>query len=345
MIANIYIQKAQEFYMLHNNNPSAWQEDFIDNYLAYLPDTALLLTAPGMGKTRASIKAWERLSTDYNYENLIILTPAVALKEQWKHIVQETVSYKAYTQNTIINNIQQYYYNTENLFRLNDLYHSSKTFLIIDEFHNVLHSKVMKQIVSNFSKENYHNSKTLYLSGLHQEIFQSALTDTFPIGREYLYDGRILIKPQTKIEITRFSPSYGILQKLLKQGLRVDDLSWREFEKLVAQLLESDGFKIELMNGTKDGGVDIIATKLLDISGYYKTLWQAKKYSKNKVKLSTIRELADSVNEFSASKGIIVTTTFLTKDALCRVERDKYTLGKVDSVDLDNWIKRILLNK
>ena len=110
----------------------------------------------------------------------------------------------------------------------------------------------------------------------------------------------------------------------------------------MAQLLESDGFNIELMQGTRDGGVDIIATKLHDISGYYKTLWQAKKYAVNKVSLSTIRELADSVNEFRASKGIIVTTTFLTKDALQRVERDKYTLGKVDRDDLDNWIKKVL---
>ncbi|WP_133053915.1 restriction endonuclease [Niastella yeongjuensis] len=110
----------------------------------------------------------------------------------------------------------------------------------------------------------------------------------------------------------------------------------------MSQLLESDGFNIELMQGTKDGGVDIIATKLHGISGYYKTLWQAKKYSKNKVSINTVRELADSVNEFKASKGIIVTSTYLTKDALYRIERDKYILSKVDRVDLDNWINSIL---
>jgi len=332
---------AINIFHMNTNNLLEWQQDFIDNYVENPPETALLITAPGMGKTRATLKAWERLSIDYNYENLIILTSAVALKDQWKNLVQESISYKTFTRNTIVNNIQQYY-NTENLTRLNELYHSSKTFMVIDDFHRIAHSEIMKKIVYDFNKENHNYSKTLFLSGLHQEVFKLALDDSFPIGREYVYDGSILIKPQTKIEITRFSPSYGILQKLLKQRLRVDDLSWREFEKLVAQLLESDGFQIELMNGTKDGGVDIIATKLNDISGYYKTLWQAKKFSKNKVTLSTIRELADSVNEFSASKGVIVTTTFLTKDALCRVERDKYTLGKVDRVDLDNWINRIL---
>lgn len=61
-----------------------------------------------------------------------------------------------------------------------------------------------------------------------------------------------------------------------------------------------------------------------------------------KVGLHLIRELADSVHEFKASKGIIVTTSFLTKGALDRVERDKYTLGKVDRNDLEAWINRIL---
>jgi len=61
------------------------------------------------------------------------------------------------------------------------------------------------------------------------------------------------------------------------------------------------------------------------------------------VELSTIRELADSVQEFKASKGIIITSTFLTAGALQRIERDKYTLSKVDRNDLEKWIDTILL--
>jgi HJR/Mrr/RecB family endonuclease len=79
--------------------------------------------------------------------------------------------------------------------------------------------------------------------------------------------------------------------------------------QVVAELLELDGYTIELMNGTKDGGIDVVAIKGEGISGYYKTVWQAKKYNKTKVGLHHIRELADSVHELGASKGIIVTTS------------------------------------
>jgi HJR/Mrr/RecB family endonuclease len=97
------------------------------------------------------------------------------------------------------------------------------------------------------------------------------------------------------------------------------------------------------MQGSRDGGVDVVATKDLGAAGSFKTLWQAKKKTKgNKVGISIVRELADTRQEVGASKGIIVTSTYLTKGALKRVERNKYILGKVDRDDLDFWIKRTL---
>ena len=327
---------------MDNNYSFAWQDDFINNYVAALPDTALLFTPTGMGKTVVSLKIWDRLSADHDYKNLIVLPGAGPLQAHWQETVNESISQINTPLNTIIYNTHQYYNDAGDLLKLKHLFHSSKSFVIADEIHKKKNLALVNEILSDFNQNNTQDSKILCLSGLDPQLFKEALDDMLPAGKQYIYDRDYLAHPQTKIEIARYSPSYGILQRILDQGLHLDNLSWREFEKLVAQLLESDGFNIELMQGTRDGGVDIIATKLHDISGYYKTLWQAKKYAVNKVSLSTIRELADSVNEFRASKGIIVTTTFLTKDALQRVERDKYTLGKVDRDDLDNWIKKVL---
>src|SRR5262249_17547238 len=58
---------------------------------------------------------------------------------------------------------------------------------------------------------------------------------------------------------------------------------------------------------------------------------------------TAIRELADTRNEFGASKAIIVTSSHLTRGALDRIERDKYVLGKVDREELQAWIQRTLL--
>jgi HJR/Mrr/RecB family endonuclease len=123
-------------------------------------------------------------------------------------------------------------------------------------------------------------------------------------------------------------------------------LSWREFEKLIAALLEKDGYVVDLMQGSKDGGVDVVAVKDMGSAGYFKTLWQAKKKAqKNKVGISIVRELADTRQEFRASKGIIVTSSYLTSGALQRVDRDKYILGKVDRDDLEQWIQRTIFGQ
>jgi restriction system protein len=97
------------------------------------------------------------------------------------------------------------------------------------------------------------------------------------------------------------------------------------------------------MRGTKDGGVDVVGVKDLGSAGFFKALWQAKKHKlSNKVGISLIRELADTRQEFGTSKGIIVTSSYLTRGALERVERDKFVLSKIDRDDLDLWIKRVL---
>jgi HJR/Mrr/RecB family endonuclease len=145
------------------------------------------------------------------------------------------------------------------------------------------------------------------------------------------------------VEVARLSPSQSVLQSLLLRPGALDELHWRQFEKLIAELLEADGYTVELMQGTKDGGVDVIAVRDHGPLGLFKTLWQAKKKNPgNKVGLSVVRELADTRNEFGASKAFIVTSTYLTRDAIQRIQRDCYQLGKLDRDDLNKWISQVL---
>jgi HJR/Mrr/RecB family endonuclease len=154
------------------------------------------------------------------------------------------------------------------------------------------------------------------------------------------YSKTELILPSTRLEIVRLSPSFKILEKLLKDNTHLDKLHWREFEELVADLLHQEGYIVQLGPGRNDGGKDIIATKEIEGFGSLMSVWQAKK-SKNNVGIDIIRELADTRNEQKANKGIIVTSSYLTKGALERVKRDKYILGKVDKDDLTKWINRV----
>jgi restriction endonuclease Mrr len=156
------------------------------------------------------------------------------------------------------------------------------------------------------------------------------------------YDQADLALSETRLRIAHLSPSFKMLERLLESATHLDALTWREFEELIADLLEKDGYTVTLGRGTKDGGKDITATKQLEDVGQFMSVWQVKKLTPgNKVELSVIRELADTRTQHKASKGMIVTTTYLTRGALERVQQDQYLLGKVDRDDLIQWIRRV----
>ena len=156
------------------------------------------------------------------------------------------------------------------------------------------------------------------------------------------YNQADLALPETRLRIAQLSPSFTMLERLLEGAAHLDALTWREFEELVADLLEKDGYTVTLGRGTKDGGKDITATKYLEGVGPIMSLWQAKKLKPgNKVELAVIRELADTRTQHKASKGVMVTTTYLTRGALERVQQDQYLLGKVDRDDLMQWIQKV----
>lgn len=134
------------------------------------------------------------------------------------------------------------------------------------------------------------------------------------------------------------SPTVGLLMSLREKKITLEDLHWREFEQVVAELLDQDGWKVALGRGSQDGGVDIWAERSVPGAGPILTVWQAKHLSNQRVGISVVRELADTVREYRASKGVIVTSSFLTKGALERVHKDTYLLGKMERNELLDWV-------
>jgi restriction system protein len=166
---------------------------------------------------------------------------------------------------------------------------------------------------------------------------------TIPISKENI-DPKSIFSESDKQELILYSPCLGVLEKIQKDLVKLDSLTWREFEELVAELLEREGYEVKIGSGSKDEGVDIVATKFDSNTGFFKSIWQAKKPSNtnNKVGINVVRELADTRVEMKATKGIIVTTSFLTRGALERITRDRYLLGKIERDELEQWIQRVL---
>lgn len=145
----------------------------------------------------------------------------------------------------------------------------------------------------------------------------------------------------------RTSPSSLLVAAdLLSRGRLLSDLHWREFEELIGNLLERDGWKVEVTQGTRDGGIDVIASRSDPILGPVKSIWQAKKYAPNRrVRLSEVRELAGILEREHATKALIVTTSHLSRDALAWIRRDVFRLGLKEQEDVERWVWNALLGQ
>jgi restriction system protein len=90
------------------------------------------------------------------------------------------------------------------------------------------------------------------------------------------------------------------------------DMTPTEFEHLVRQLFEAMGMKSWITQASKDDGVDAVAVNEDPVFGGLCVI-QAKRY-RNAVGVEPVRALAGVMEDKHATKGIMVTTSWVTKD-------------------------------
>lgn len=319
-----------------------WQLEFAECFFGDKKRRSRIVAATGMGKSSVARYIAQEAISNKSSDYVLVITTYNTIARFWQELknADEIIlvgSKKELLEGgwiSVTSNSIKFTDYGNNILRLGKNFNF---LIIIDEAHSA-NSELMLY-VEEMLKINA-ESRTLEIYVPIQAAIESAWNAKF--DREYIFQPEAIELPETKIEIARFSPSFAILQSILLENKQIDNIGWRQFEKLIAELLEADGYTVTLMQGSKDGGVDVIAVKDLGPLGEFKTLWQAKKKKAgNKVGLSVVRELADTRNEFGASKAFIVTSTYLTRDAIERIRRDCYRLGKVDRDDLDIWINNV----
>ncbi len=83
----------------------------------------------------------------------------------------------------------------------------------------------------------------------------------------------------------------------------------------------------------------MIAERKDPVLGAVKSVWQAKKNRPGrKVSLTQVRELSGVLDIERATKGMIVTTSHLTRGAVDWVQRDHFRLGYLEKDTLERWV-------
>ncbi len=136
------------------------------------------------------------------------------------------------------------------------------------------------------------------------------------------------------------------LNRLVLNADILTTLPPRAFEEFVAAMFHSLGFGVELTSVSRDGGADVIAMKS-PAPGLspLKTIIECKRYAPpNKVGVAIVRQLFGVMQACGAAQGIIVTTSYFTKEAkhfasghpIDLIDRDKLQ-EMMRTIDVATW--------
>jgi len=129
-----------------------------------------------------------------------------------------------------------------------------------------------------------------------------------------------------------------LLAHLAANPSALRELNPRHFEGVVAELFRKRGFAVELTPRTRDGGRDVLAVHS-DTLGKSLYLIECKRYAPSrKVGVEVVRGLYGVLQADRATKGIIVTTSSYTKDALAFATPLQYQLSLRDFEALKEWL-------
>lgn len=128
-----------------------------------------------------------------------------------------------------------------------------------------------------------------------------------------------------------------VYKEIISNPELVQSINWRNFEFVLAKILEKFEYEVEVLKGSKDGGIDVIALKKNSSFGTERYLIQAKKWS-NKVGVDPVRQLLWAHNEYKVTKSCLITTSKFTKGALELGEKYKWQIELKDYDKLNEWI-------
>ncbi|WP_417355370.1 restriction endonuclease [Flavobacterium sp.] len=156
-------------------------------------------------------------------------------------------------------------------------------------------------------------------------------------AKETIFEFDDIIDDSKKLVVTDIDDE--IKKYFKKYPEKLYDLSPRKFEELIASIMEDMGFSVELTQATRDGGRDIIANIKTKIWNFLAHI-ECKKYDpNNKVGVGIIREVVGVHHLRKATKSMIVTTSFFSKDAEKEAEMAENILDLKNYNDIRDWLK------
>lgn len=132
----------------------------------------------------------------------------------------------------------------------------------------------------------------------------------------------------------------SILLNIKHGNLPLRNITSFDFEDLVAELLFKKGFHVEKTKRTRDGGKDMLAFITGAEGDKLKYVVECKhpKTTAKKIDVSVVRQFRTVISDENANKGLIVTSSYFTKDARNHANRQGAIISLKDIDDIMNWV-------
>jgi HJR/Mrr/RecB family endonuclease len=209
--------------------------------------------------------------------------------------------------------------------------------------------------------------KNIHTAGLHLQQFNSYLghfnrlehlssvTGAIPVAPSLLnlelfkqFDYTLISEENNEPEsqiilLDEGSRIKRIITDIYQDNKKIYTIQPNDFEDMIAELLRSQQFEVELTKRTRDGGYDLIAVKSLGDFAI-RFLVECKRHAADrKIGVGIVRSFRDVINTQGANKGIIVTSSYFSPDAKKeRLKGKPYMLDFRDHDDVINWVNRYI---
>jgi hypothetical protein len=115
-------------------------------------------------------------------------------------------------------------------------------------------------------------------------------------------------------------------------------MHWRDFEHLVAELFDRNGFEVTLTSSSGDHGADLYAARHTKL-GILLYVVECKRHRLNRpVGPSPVRGLRGVIDRDGANAGLLVTTSFFSEGAWIEQRTIPFRVSLHDNRDLRRWL-------
>lgn len=185
---------------------------------------------------------------------------------------------------------------------------------------------------------------------IHDAIIKlgSKISQKYKLGQGlYLQSPELLIPEKPEIIIPKpivediSTINTSLLSKIAQNPKLLHECSPREFEELVCEMLDKKGYKVNLTSQTKDGGKDIIIVEN-NLLGSFLIYVECKHCSPERpIGVNLVRELYGTISADEATAGLLITSSYFSKDAINFKNKVKHRISLMDYIQLISEIQKL----